>query len=281
MLTEDLSKGKSVKTIAITSGKGGVGKTNITANLAIEIRKKGFNVMILDADLGLSNIDIIFQIAPRYNLQHVLNGQMALTDIVVDGPMGIKILPASSGVQELTALNEFQRLKLLEGFDSYNVDIDYFLIDTAAGISENVAFFCVAAQEIVIVTTPEPTSLTDAYALIKVLFTRYQEKEFKILVNFAKNPEEAFGVFKNLSRVAEKFLSISLDYIGYIPFDNAVKKAVKAQKPVVDIFPESNAAKQFTLITERFLNKKSTIKGSLQFFIGNLLSAKDVSLQKA
>ncbi len=281
MLIEESSKERSVKTIAITSGKGGVGKTNITANLAMEIRKKGFSVMILDADLGLSNIDILFQIAPKYNLQHVLNGQMDLQDIIVEGPMGIKILPASSGVQELTALNEFQRLKLLEGFDSYNIDIDYFLIDTAAGISENVAFFCVAAQEIVIVTTPEPTSLTDAYALIKVLFTRYQEKEFKVLVNFAKNPEEGFGVFKNLSRVAERFLSISLDYIGYIPFDNALKKSVKAQKPVVDIFPDSVSARQFSAIAERFLNKKSTVKGSLQFFIGNLLTTKSMSLQKA
>ncbi|NWF97646.1 MAG: MinD/ParA family protein [Nitrospirae bacterium] len=273
-------KNKFVKTIAITSGKGGVGKTNITANLAMEISKKGFSVMILDADLGLSNIDILFQITPKYNLQHVLNGQMNLQDIVVEGPNGIKILPASSGVQELTALNEFQRLKLLEGFDSYNVDIDYFLIDTAAGISENVAFFCVAAQEIVVVTTPEPTSLTDAYALIKVLFTKYQEKEFRVLVNLAKNPEEAFGVFKNLSKVAERFLSISLDYIGYIPFDNSLKKAVKAQKPVVDIFPDSIASKQFSIIADRFLNHKNTIKGSLQFFIGNLLSVNPVTLQK-
>ena len=280
MLMDNYSKNKFVKTIAITSGKGGVGKTNITANLAMEISKKGFNVMILDADLGLSNIDILFQITPKYNLQHVLNGQMNLQDIVVEGPNGIKILPASSGVQELTALNEFQRLKLLEGFDSYNVDIDYFLIDTAAGISENVAFFCVAAQEIVVVTTPEPTSLTDAYALIKVLFTKYQEKEFRVLVNLAKNPEEAFGVFKNLSKVAERFLSISLDYIGYIPFDNSLKKAVKAQKPVVDIFPDSIASKQFSIIADRFLNNKNTIKGSLQFFIGNLLSVNSVTLQK-
>ena len=280
MLMDNYSKNKFVKTIAITSGKGGVGKTNITANLAMEISKKGFSVMILDADLGLSNIDILFQITPKYNLQHVLNGQMNLQDIVVEGPNGIKILPASSGVQELTALNEFQRLKLLEGFDSYNVDIDYFLIDTAAGISENVAFFCVAAQEIVVVTTPEPTSLTDAYALIKVLFTKYQEKEFRVLVNLAKNPEEAFGVFKNLSKVAERFLSISLDYIGYIPFDNSLKKAVKAQKPVVDIFPDSIASKQFSIIADRFLNNKNTIKGSLQFFIGNLLSVNSVTLQK-
>ncbi len=281
MLMEESLKAKSIKTIAVTSGKGGVGKTNITANLAMEIRKKGFNVMILDADLGLSNIDILFQIAPKYNLQHVLNGQMSLQDIIVEGPMGIKILPASSGVQELTALNEFQRLKLLESFDSYNFDVDYFLIDTAAGISENVAFFCVAAQEIVIVATPEPTSLTDAYALIKVLFTRYQEKEFRVLVNFVKNPEEALSVFTNLSKVAERFLSISLDYIGYIPFDDAVKKAVKAQRPVVDIFPESISAKQFSLIADRFLNKKNAVKGSLQFFIGNLLSARNISLQKA
>ncbi|HMK50601.1 MAG TPA: MinD/ParA family protein, partial [Thermodesulfovibrionales bacterium] len=222
MLIEDPVKRKPVKTIAITSGKGGVGKTNVTANLALEIRKSGKNVMILDADLGLSNIDVLFQLTPRYNLQHVLGGEMELRDIVIEGPRGVKILPAGSGVQELTALDEFQRLKLLEGFDSYDADIDYLIIDTAAGISENVAFFCIASQEIVVVTTPEPTAITDAYALIKVLFTRYQEKQFKVLVNCVRDAEEGFEVFRSLSKVAERFLNISLDYMGFIPFDDSL-----------------------------------------------------------
>jgi flagellar biosynthesis protein FlhG len=273
MLMEDSVIRKPVKTIAITSGKGGVGKTNVAANLAIEMKKSGKNVMILDADLGLSNIDVLFHLAPRFNMQHVLRGEMSLNDIVIEGPHGIKILPAGSGVQELTALDEFQRLKLLEGFDSYNVDIEYLIIDTGAGISENVAFFCIAAQEIVVVTSPEPTAITDAYALIKVLCTRYQEKEFKVLVNFARSPEDAFEVFRSLSKVAERFLNISLDYIGHIPFDESLRKAVRAQRAVVDLYPKSISSKQFAELATKISEPGSQIKGSLQFFIGNLLSA--------
>ena len=276
MLINNPERRKPVKTIAIASGKGGVGKTNVAANLAIELKKTGKNVMVLDADLGLSNIDVLFQLAPRYNIQHVLNGEMSLRDIIVEGPLGIKILPAGSGIQELTALDEFQRLKLLEGFDSYESDIDYLIIDTAAGISENVAFFCIAAQEIVVVTTPEPTAITDAYALIKVLFTRYQEKEFRVLVNFAKSAEEALEVFRRLSLVAEKFLNISLDYVGHIPQDSSVQKAVKAQRALVDIYPDSVASRQFAEIATKFSNAVVNVKGSLQFFIGNLVSAGSV-----
>jgi flagellar biosynthesis protein FlhG len=280
MLTETPGQKKTVKTIAIASGKGGVGKTNVAANLAIEMRKSGKNVMILDADLGLSNIDVLFQLTPRYNIQHVLRGEMSLKDIVIEGPHGVKILPSSSGIQELTALDEFQRLKLLEGFDSYDVDIDYLIIDTAAGISENVAFFCIAAQEIVVVTSPEPTAITDAYALIKVLFTRYQEKEFRVLVNCARNSEEALEVFRSLSLVAERFLNISLDYIGYLPFDDSVRKAVRAQRAFVDIYPNSIASKMIAEIATKFSGSGNTIKGSLQFFIGNLLSAGAAAAQR-
>jgi len=279
MLTESPGQKKTVRTIAIASGKGGVGKTNVAANLAIEMEKSGKNVMILDADLGLSNIDVLFQLTPRFNIHHVLRGEMSLKDIVVEGPHGIKILPSSSGIQELTALDEFQRLKLLEGFDSYDVDIDYLIIDTAAGISENVAFFCIAAQEIVVVTTPEPTAITDAYALIKVLFTRYQEKEFRVLVNLARSAEEALEVFKSLSLVAERFLNISLDYIGHIPFDESVRKAVRAQRAFVDIYPHSIASKQIADIATKFSEPGNTIKGSLQFFIGSLLTAGPAAAQ--
>ncbi len=275
-MIENQQRTKCVRTIAITSGKGGVGKTNIAANIALEMRKNGKEVMILDADLGLSNIDILFQLTPRYNIKHVLNGEMTLKDIIIEGPRGIKILPASSGVQELTSLDEFQRLRLLEGFDSYNDDIDFLIIDTGAGISENVAFFCVAAQEIVIVTSPEPTAITDAYALIKVLFTRYQEKEFRVIVNFAKSSDDGFDVFRRLSMAAEKFLNISLDYIGYIPFDDCVQRAVKEQRALVEIYPNSIASRKITEIASKFSNENNKVKGTLQFFLGNLLSARSL-----
>lgn len=272
MLKDKQEKKKYVKTIAVTSGKGGVGKTNVVANLAIAIKKLGKDVIIMDADLGLSSIDVLLNVAPRYTIQHVLNSEMRLRDILIDGPKGIKILPAGCGIQELTALDEFQRLRILEEFDSFDSDVDVLLIDTAPGISENVAFFCIAAQEIVIVTSQEPTSLTDAYALIKVLCTRYQEKEFSIIVNSVRNSHEGFEVFSRLSLATERFLNISLDYLGYIPSDAHVQEAVRAQRAFVDIYPNGLAARQIHEIATRVLATNNKVKGTLQFFIGNLLA---------
>lgn len=272
-----VDKGKTgdVMTIAVASGKGGVGKTNVVANLAIAFRRLGRRPMIFDADLGLSNIDVLLHLAPRYNIQHLLKGERSLKEIVVEGPEGILILPASSGVQELTTLNEFQRLRILEEFDSFDHIIDTLLIDTSAGISENVAFFCVAAQEIIIVTSPEPTAITDAYALIKVLSNRYQERDFDILVNSVRSEKEAVDVFKRLSVATEKFLNISINYLGFIPLDYSVQRAVREQKAFISAFPESLASKKIMEIANQLIEteRKKGIKGGIQFFIGNLASA--------
>jgi len=264
-----------VRTIAIASGKGGVGKTNITANLAIALRRQNKDVLVFDADLGLSNIDVIFNLATRYNIKHLFSGEKSLRDLIVDGPEGIKILPASSGIQELTSLDEFQRLRLIEEFETFDDPVDFLLIDTSSGISSNVAFFCMAAQEIIIVTSPEPTAMTDAYALIKVLFTKYQEKEFKILVNSVKTEEEAQEVYRRLSKAAERFLSISLDYIGSIPYDRSVEKAVRRQMPLIKLYPDSRASQSLIEISRRLCDDTSGhIKGTIQFFFGGLLRAR-------
>jgi flagellar biosynthesis protein FlhG len=271
-MKNDVKGSRLVRTITVTSGKGGVGKTNMVASLAMAFSKMGKEVMIFDADLGLSNIDVLLDLAPRYNIQHVLSGEKKLKDVVIEGPYGIKILPASSGVQEMTELDEFQRMRLIEEFDAYDVDIDVLLIDTGAGISANVAFFCIASQEIIVVTSPEPTSLTDAYALIKVLFTRYQEKDFKILVNSARGPEDALEVFRRLALAAEKFLNISLDYLGYIPIDDSIQKAVRVQKAFIDMYPGSCASAQISAIATKLSHEsKNRVKGTLQLFLGNLL----------
>jgi len=263
---------KSVRTIAFASGKGGVGKTNIVANLAIGFRRLNKEVLVLDADLGLSNIDVILNIETQYNIKDLFTGEKKLKDLIVEGPEGIKILPASSGIQELTDLDEFQRLRLIEEFDAYGEDVDYLLIDTSSGISSNVVFFCMAAQEIFIVTSAEPTAMTDAYALIKVLFMNYQEKYFKVLVNNVKDEKEAIEVYKRLSKAAEKFLSISLDYIGYVPRDHSVKKAVRRQRALMDIYPDSEAAKCILQISKNIHHDSNNfVKGTLQFFLGGLL----------
>lgn len=271
----NLADKKAVRTIAVASGKGGVGKTNITANLAIGLSRLNKKVLILDADLGLSNIDVILNLATKYNIKHLLNGEKKLEDLIVDGPQGIKVLPASSGIQELTELDEFQRLRLIEVFEAYDEEIDYLLIDISSGISSNVAFFCMAAQETIVVTSPEPTAMTDAYALVKVLFTKYQEKNFRVLVNSAKNADEATNVYKRLSTAADKFLSISLDYMGYIPYDRSVPEAVRQQKALLEAYPGSEAAKKVMELAEQLSNENHTnIKGTLQFFLGGLLNTK-------
>jgi len=260
-----------IKTIAITSGKGGVGKTNLVAGLAIAMRRLGRKVLVFDADLGLSNIDVLLHLAPRYNIQHLLSGEKGLDEIIIDGPLGIKILPASSGIQELTSLDEFQRLKIIESFETYDGEMDVLLIDTAAGLSENVAFFCTSSEEIVVITSPEPTAITDAYALIKVLFTRYQEKDFKIVVNAVKDQEEGLEVFRRLSLASERFLHISLSYLGSIPYDEAVRKAVMAQRSFVDLYPNSPASRSIIEMAERLIEVDGRVKGGLQFFLRNIL----------
>ena len=273
MLKKSFGKKKNVvKTIAIASGKGGVGKTNITASLVIAFRKLGKSVMVVDADLGLSNITILLNKHAKYNVGHLLDGTSSLSDILIEGPHGIKILPAGEGVQDLTRLDEFQRLKLLDAFDSYNDDIDILLIDSPAGISENVTFFCSAAQDLIIVTTPEPTAWVDAYHLIKVLYTEYQENKFHILINSAKDEAEATQVFQTLTKATDRFLSISLDYLGYLPYDEDVKLAVRSQTAFIDLFPRKFIAKCMSEVAAKILDRPDKIKGTLQFFIGNLLS---------
>ncbi len=266
---------KQVSTIAVTSGKGGVGKTNIVANLAVSLQRQGKRVLIFDADLGLSNIDVLFGMAPRYNVQHLLKGERSLEEVLVRGPEGVLVLPASSGIEELTNINEFERLRLIDEFDSFEEDIDVLLIDTSGGISSNVTFFCMAAQDIVVVINPEPTSLTDAYALIKILYTKYQEREFRILVNCAGSSSEALDVFRRLHIVTERFLNLSLDYLGFIPLDGAVQRAVRAQKTVVISEPESISARCFKDLARKIGNgSQHKLKGSIQFFLGNLFGAK-------
>jgi flagellar biosynthesis protein FlhG len=264
---------KYVKTIAVASGKGGVGKTNVAANLAVALCLLGKQVMIMDADFGLSNIDVLFRVAPKQGILQLLTGGLALQDIVVDGPHGIKILSAGSGVQEIQALDPWQRLKILDAFDAYENDIDVLLIDTAAGLSENAAFLCSAAQETVIVTTPEPTSTADAYTLIKALHTRHQEKKFHVLVNSARNDEEAFEAFRRMSCTSEEFVGISLDYLGFLPFDESVPEAVRTQQPFIDLYPDRAISRSIVTIAKKFLSPSDRIKGTLQFFIGSLLSA--------
>ncbi len=265
---------KSVRVISVTSGKGGVGKTNITANLAIALARLGRQVLIWDADLGLANIDILLGLNSRYNINHLLNGDKTLEEIIIEGPEGVKIMPASSGIQEMAALSEGQKVRLLNEFDHYNLDLDFLLIDTGAGVSSNVMYFNMAAQECIIVVTPEPTSITDAYALIKIMTTKYNEKSFKILMNLVSSAEEAKAIFTLLASVADKHLdSISLDYLGYIPRDEYIPESIKKQRALLDLYPSSESSKFFKDLAKRVINSpiKSNLDGNIKFFWQRLL----------
>jgi flagellar biosynthesis protein FlhG len=256
------------KVIAVTSGKGGVGKTNIVANLAIAFSKQGKSVLVLDADLGLGNIDVLLGLAPQYSLEHVILGEKSLSEVIFDGPAGIKILPTGSGVEELTALTPEQKLVLLSEFDRLENSLDIFLIDTGAGISSNVLYFSTMAEEIIVVLTPEPTSLTDAYAIIKVLSQKHGEKEFKVLVNMARNEGDARDVFQKLSVVSDRFLDVAVDYLGFISMDDYVPMAVSEQKAVVESYPFARSSREINNLAGRISQwpSRSMPKGNIQLF---------------
>jgi flagellar biosynthesis protein FlhG len=263
-----------VRVISITSGKGGVGKTHIVVNLAYALQRLGARVMVLDADLGLANIDVLLGLAPRFNIQHVLTGDKALADILLPGPAGMIILPAGSGVHDLAQLTDSQRLRLLEALDALELDLDFLLIDTGAGISTNVMYFNMAAQDIVIVATPEPTSLTDAYAVMKVLATQYAEKYFKVVVNMVTSAAEAKEAFRRLSMVTERFLNISIDYLGFILHDSAFPQAVRQQQALLQLYPHAPAARCLYRLAQRVLDLPMAPhpKGNIQFFWQRLLT---------
>ena len=262
------------RVISVTSGKGGVGKTNIVTNLAYVLSKNHKKVLVLDADLNLANVDILLGLTPRFNLHHVFTGEKNLADIVVKGPGGLHILPASSGVMELSELTEQQRLYFLAEMENLNRQFDILLIDTAAGINNNVVYFNLAAQERIVILTPEPTALTDAYALIKVLSSRHDVKKFRLLVNLARSEKEALDVYRKLSIVADRFLdTLSLDYLGYIPYDAKLPQAVRAQRLVADLYPDSQASRMFEKLSNQICTEEKELgtDGNIKFFWQGML----------
>ena len=249
-------RGGATRVIAITSGKGGVGKTNIVANLGYAFSQLGKKVLILDADIGLGNLDVLLGMAPRYNLSHVIMGEKALEEIIISGPGNMQILPASSGIQELTSLSQNQKINLLTEIDELINSVDILLIDTAAGISSNVMDFSVSAHEIIVVVSPEPTSITDAYALMKVLSLKYSEKRCYLLTNLVSNAQEGKEVFRQLNLVTNKFLEFNIDYLGCVVFDEKVTQCLKNQKIVSELYPDTEASRCYSTLVKKISNRQ-------------------------
>src|SRR6059036_106498 len=257
-----------MRVIAVASGKGGVGK----ANLAVALARAGQRVCVLDADLGLANVDVLLGLSPRASMLHVLRGEQRLADVILEGPAGVRVIPAASGYEELTALSAAERLRLLDEVDALGNSLDVLLVDTAAGISSNVLYFTAAAAEALIVITPEPTALTDAYALVKVLAARYGRREFLVTVNMAAGAADAEAAFRRLARVAARFLRVQLEYQGYVPYDDALPRAVRQQHPVVLAAPGSPASQALVALAARLAVRPAAgPTGGVQFFFRRLV----------
>ena len=262
---------------AITSGKGGVGKTNVVANLAAALVQKQHRVMVIDADLGLANLDLFLGVKPIYTLADFFSGAATLQQVIVASPDGILLLPGASGIQEVTALRYDQKAALLTELDAITHAMDLVLIDTGSGISDVVTYFTTAAQEIVVVVTPEPSSMTDAYALVKVLTSTHGQKHFSVLANSVAGEEEARRLFDTLSRTALRFLNASLNFFGWIPRDSQLVRSVARAQMVVRHAPDSPSAHAFVELAERLIQMTAAgvrVKGNLQFFFRRMLEGK-------
>ncbi|HUH36319.1 MAG TPA: MinD/ParA family protein [Spongiibacteraceae bacterium] len=264
-----------VQVIAVTGGKGGVGKTNVAINLSVCLAQMGRRVALLDADLGLANIDILLGLNPRHTLEDVLEGKCALIDVMVQGPGGIRIIPASSGIQHMAQLGAAEHAGLIHAFSDISEQIDVLIVDTAAGISDSVVSFVRAAQEVLVVVCDEPSSITDAYALIKLLNRDYGLVRFRVLANMTRSPQEGKNLFNKLTQVSERFLDVTLQYVGAIPWDETVRKAVQRQKAVVDIAPRSKSGVAFRQLAEKvdLWPLPSTPRGHLEFFVERLVDS--------
>lgn len=261
-----------LRVIAVTSGKGGVGKTHLSCNLAILAARAGRRVLLLDADLGLANADIVLGMAPHHHLGHVLEGSVSLADALAEGPRGIRILGASSGVQDLTQLDDAQRMRLLQALDDLEDRFDVVIIDCAAGIGDNVLFFAGAAQEILLVVSPEPTSLTDAYATVKVLSQDAGAERFSVIVNPAATEAHGREVFARLTSVTDRFLEARVSFLGHVPRDESLQRALMAQRPVVELYPRSAVTRSLQHIARSLLAHPPPVSldGGLRFLWSRL-----------
>lgn len=268
-----MQKNNQIKVIAVSGGKGGVGKTNVSLNTSIALAQQGKRVLVLDADLGLANVDVMLGLRVKRNLSHVLSGECELDDIIIEGPAGIKIIPATSGTQSMVDLTPSEHAGLIRAFSDMRTQFDVLVVDTAAGISDMVLSFTRAAQDVLLVVCDEPTSITDCYALMKLLSRDHDVFKFKVVANMVRSPKEGQQLFSKLSKVSDRFLDVALDLVAVIPFDENIRKAVRKQQAIVEAFPDSPASKAFQSLATKITKwpVPHHPSGHLEFFIEQLL----------
>ncbi|WP_415890236.1 MinD/ParA family protein [Neptuniibacter sp. SY11_33] len=268
-----MNQHKPVKVIAVTGGKGGVGKSNVSVNLALALGDLGHKSILMDADLGLANVDVMLGLRPKKNIADVLNGECSLKDIMLDVGDHLKVVPASSGTQEMTALSPHEHAELIHAFNEVADDTDVLIIDTAAGISDSVVSFVKAAQEVLVVVCDEPTSITDAYALIKLLNRDYKMTRFRVLANMVRSEQEGRNMFGKLLTVTDRFLDVTLQYVGSIPYDENVRKAVQRQVAVLKAFPKSKVSLAYRQLANKVNGwpVQTVPRGHLEFFVERLV----------
>jgi flagellar biosynthesis protein FlhG len=273
---QQLNSSRPVKVIAVTGGKGGVGKTTVSANLAVSIASSGREVMLVDADLGMANVDVILGLHTRFHLGHVVAGQCTLEDAIVTGPRGLQVVPAASGIKQMAALSPAEHAGIIRAFSDLYHRVEVLVVDTAAGLSDSVTTFSQAAQHVVVVVCDEPASITDAYALIKVLSREHGVQRFQILANQTRRAGEGPALFQKISRVCDRFLTVTLEFAGSVPYDDYLRRAVQRQTPVVEAYPasiSSVALKNLALKADKWSVPQGA-RGHLEFFVERMVGAR-------
>jgi flagellar biosynthesis protein FlhG len=270
-----------VQVIAVTGGKGGVGKTSVAINLATAIAARDRRVLVLDGDLGLANVDVLLGITPRQTLAHVLSGQCTLEEAVTPTPYGFAVVTGASGIGKMANLGTLEAAGIVRAFGDLAQRLDVMIVDTAAGIGSSVTTLAQAAQQVLVVVCDEPASITDAYALLKVLSREHGVTQFHILANQVRSRGTGLPLFRKLASVAERFLEISLDYVGEVPDDPYLKTAIREQRPVVDCFPASGSAqalKKLAAMADKWAVAESP-RGNVEFFVERLVRRPPVRLE--
>lgn len=268
-----MNRPKPVRVLAVTSGKGGVGKTNVAVNLGVVLAEMGRQVALFDADMGLANVDVLLGLQPRFNLSHVLNGERTLDEIIIGGPAGLKVVPASSGMQRMSELSTAEQAGLIRAFSEIDQEIDVLIVDTAAGISSSVINFARASQEVMVVVCDEPTSLTDAYAFIKLLHRDYGLYRFQILTNLVQSAQQGHGLFGKLCKVTDRYLDVTLHFMGSVPNDPYLRKAIQKQQAVVQAYPGCPSSQAFKELAQKIQAwpPAASAAGHLEFFVERMI----------